>query len=623
MGRQLAKITGFLISDDGEGFTDANVSSFMSLFSTAKAQIGGRGIGRFTWFKTFHTVQIVSHYQKEGVLAAREWDYHGGDHTLREWKDVSPTESQSGTVVKLRGFEKEFEGHPQTPKKTRTIAYKIIDHFLARFAHGSLPTMVVVDDEDSFNLNEECEKLVMDRHEDISIPVGDGQSLTVRYLMMRHHSDLPGRIVYCAGNRGVVDEDPGEVIPDVPEMFDDSEGGQLSLRVYVSGQLFERSNDPYRNGFSLDSGVGRQSRLFTDLPTWVEIREAIRPGVADFVSRHIAGARAERDSQLDRHLEEAPWYRGLIAARPEVRQRIPVNARGEVLEMALYRESLEWRAEVHKRGARLVEDLKTEGIEFEAARERIWEQQESLRTGEIDDLARYVTHRRAVLLWLEKFLQYLPGTQGHVFEAVAHDLFFRRRADSNGWAGSYYNHNLWILDDQLAFHRYAVSDKPIQEHADLGVADDTRPDICVYSRGVATERGEDDLACRTVTIIEFKKPGRDVFGTKDDPILQIKGYAQKISSSTERDRQGQTIQVDQGTRYFGYVIVDPAEKIEEFAENHDMRPLANGWGWSKIFENTTPKIAIEVLSFDKVLKMAERRNRALFNLLGLKGQPPS
>jgi hypothetical protein len=620
-GRNLGKITGFVISDNGEGFTDANVESFMSLYSTAKAKRGGKGIGRFTWFKAFSSVAIQSHYYREGRLACRKWEYREGDTVLRDWQDMASSQNSTGSVIKLQGFRREFEGHQQTPKKTKTIAFKIIDHFLARFAHGGVPTMWVADDDEGFDLNVEYESLVMARGEEPDIQIGS-QSLSVRYLMMRHHSDLPGKIVYCANSRGVVDEDPSEVVSDVPPVFTGSEGLELALRVYVSGPLLEHANNPYRTGFHLDDGRGRQTRLFPDLPTMEEIREAIRPGVEKFVAPHIAGARAERNSVLDRHLEEAPWYRGLIAANPALRKKIPVNLRGEALELSLYRESIEWRSEVHKKGARLVEELKTEGVDFEKARERLWEQQASLRTGEIDDLARYVTHRRAVLLCLENYLRYTPGTDNHVFEAVAHDLFFRGHTDSNQWAGSYYNHNLWILDDQLAFHRYAVSDKPLKNHSDLGVTEDDRPDICVYSRGVAIERGEDDLDCRTVTIIEFKRPGRNVYGSKDDPILQIKGYAENISKSTVRDKDGQVIQVSEGTRYFGYVIVDPADKIEEFAGNHDMRPLPNGWGWLKEWQNTKPRIVIEVLSFDKVLKMAERRNRALFNLLNLKGEPP-
>jgi hypothetical protein len=45
----LQPITGFIIKDNGIGFTDKNMASFMESDSSYKLTRGGKGVGRFLW----------------------------------------------------------------------------------------------------------------------------------------------------------------------------------------------------------------------------------------------------------------------------------------------------------------------------------------------------------------------------------------------------------------------------------------------------------------------------------------------------------------------------------------------------------------------------------------------
>src|SRR5512133_3777206 len=51
-----ANVTAIEISDNGEGFTDENFESFLTLDSQRKAPIGGKGVGRLSWLKFFEEV---------------------------------------------------------------------------------------------------------------------------------------------------------------------------------------------------------------------------------------------------------------------------------------------------------------------------------------------------------------------------------------------------------------------------------------------------------------------------------------------------------------------------------------------------------------------------------------
>ena len=59
------EIESFRVIDQGVGFTDENLTSFRTADSTYKAQLGCKGVGRFTWLKVFESVSVDSVYKKD------------------------------------------------------------------------------------------------------------------------------------------------------------------------------------------------------------------------------------------------------------------------------------------------------------------------------------------------------------------------------------------------------------------------------------------------------------------------------------------------------------------------------------------------------------------------------
>src|SRR5262245_60168840 len=53
-------ITGFVIQDNGVGFTDEHFRSFKTSDTTHKAKSGGKGVGRLLWLKAFTKAEIES-----------------------------------------------------------------------------------------------------------------------------------------------------------------------------------------------------------------------------------------------------------------------------------------------------------------------------------------------------------------------------------------------------------------------------------------------------------------------------------------------------------------------------------------------------------------------------------
>ena len=60
-GDETVTFDGFEISDDGVGFNDFNLASFKKAHTLSKVQVGGKGVGRFTFLKVFSNVHVRAH----------------------------------------------------------------------------------------------------------------------------------------------------------------------------------------------------------------------------------------------------------------------------------------------------------------------------------------------------------------------------------------------------------------------------------------------------------------------------------------------------------------------------------------------------------------------------------
>lgn len=68
-------VIGFTITDNGVGFDDSNFNSFCTSDSTLKIDLGGKGIGRFSWLKFFTNVQIKSTFTQSEKTFQRSFSF--------------------------------------------------------------------------------------------------------------------------------------------------------------------------------------------------------------------------------------------------------------------------------------------------------------------------------------------------------------------------------------------------------------------------------------------------------------------------------------------------------------------------------------------------------------------
>lgn len=131
-------IIGFTVSDDGVGFTPLNMSSFETLDSDFKADLGCRGVGRLLWLKAFDKVSVRSAYEDDdGELRGRQFRFSVAQEV--EHDGDADGFVRPGAVISLDGFKKSFQQN--APKGVDAIAREIFEHCIWYFLRpGGAPS---------------------------------------------------------------------------------------------------------------------------------------------------------------------------------------------------------------------------------------------------------------------------------------------------------------------------------------------------------------------------------------------------------------------------------------------------------------------------------------------------
>ena len=129
--RVSAPIVGFKIVDNGIGFNEDNMKSFLTLDSQYKAPRGGRGVGRLLWLKAFARARIRTTFLENGETPKlREFTFSLHDGVAKpDSKDIA--DEGTGTCVSLESFDESYRVH--SPKTTRVIANTLLAHCLWYF----------------------------------------------------------------------------------------------------------------------------------------------------------------------------------------------------------------------------------------------------------------------------------------------------------------------------------------------------------------------------------------------------------------------------------------------------------------------------------------------------------
>lgn len=602
----LAAIRDITIVDNGAGFHDSNVRAFFMSDSTRKVNRGNKGIGRFTWLKVFREAAIDSTYSSDDELWMR-----------RKFRFVVTTDGVEGEVVdyaevkerrtsvKLTGLRAEYEKH--FPKSLETIAHKVIDHLLIHLVGGQCPQITLHDiDGQSCNLNHIFAEEAKERAQEVMFQL-KGHDFKVTVLRYQSSAAKNHTISYCANQREVLEWKASKAIPDLQGRLTDDQGEQFVFRTYVAGPYLDAKVSSERTAFMF---MQEADLNFPEEMTREELDAEVVKALKQVAEPYTTQLREEKRQVIEAFIQrDAPQYRFQLQDRYRARlERIPANISRDQLDVELYKAQKDIELEHRQRAAEIKKvplDTVAGSPEYSALYKQYLDEENELGKAA---LAKYVVHRRTILEMLDTALK-VQDSGSYAREDLVHSLIYPMQADSEDVEFS--RQNLWVVDERLAYHSYLASDLPMRSMKAVNATGGDEPDLAIFN--TARAFSETKSPYQSVVIVEFKRPERNEYPAKDEnPVEQVLRYVRKIKEGTAKDKDGKTINVG-SIPFYAYILCSLTPRIKSIADNHDFVRTPDNEGYFRYHQSAG--CYIEIVSYDKVLNDAKKRNRAFFERL--------
>lgn len=600
-------VIAFKIEDNGIGFDDNNFKSFMTADTTLKQDRGGKGVGRFIWLKAFQKVHIDSVFEENGHTWRRVFDFSRTPDGVEnhDKQSVSPGTSLITSVL-LDHFEEKYQRY--CPIDASIIARRIIEHFLEYFIFQDVPKIELIDNatreihdvntifSEEFEPNLEPKNLIV-----------EDEIFTIHDVIIKKPLDRQHQAHFCANRRVVESENLLNKIPHLERGLRNGSGYTFFYSAYVSSPLLDEKVDTDRTSFHI---IRKSSPLISGEVTWQELLDNVVEKSKEFLKPYTSQACEETLERVKRYVEnEEPKYRYLLSTHRDVVKEIPSNAK---LEIELYKIHFQIKTQLKKEISEHLSQDESAITDWESHREKFRNIFQRLDEVTKSDLAEYVVHRKAVLSFLDKILG-KDENDKYAEEGALHEIIFPLRKTSDDIELK--DHNLWIVDERLAYHLYLASDLQFKQQisSPVNVESLCRPDIIIFNKALALTTG--DYPFNSIVIIEFKRPERNEYRENDNPIDQIYDYIRLIKAGKAKDKDNKTIEVSPSIQFYCYVIATLTPKLIKEVDNHSFTPTPDGLGY--FFYNTKYNAYIEIISYRKLISDANKRNKAFFNKLCL------
>jgi hypothetical protein len=593
-------VDGFEVIDNGIGFTEQNMKSFIESDSTYKAKIGGKGVGRFSWLKAFSSVSISSVFSENGEFQKREFEFSLNNDVIDD-SLVDEATTEYKTIVKLSSYKNEYQ--KCVPSQLNTIAMRIMQHCLVYFLNDNCPQVVIIDGNDSIILNDLFKSKVKTADSSESFDISNSIFHLLHVKIEEKAFPENNQLYLCANNRYV-----------------DSKKLETHI-VDLDGQIFEQNGFWYVGILTsnyLDAHVD-MSRLSFDIPdsevdSIMDISfDAIINESCLHIEKYLADYLLPIAEKKAKDIEcyvttTAPQYRHLLKYMPEDVAKIKPQLSKNNLDDELYKIKRKFDKNTKEEQKKLLKKVDSLSMSSKEYVQYFQQQIKKISDANSAMLAEYVIRRRVIIELLDKGLQRQEDGKFNK-EKYIHGLIYPMQATSADT--DYDTHNLWLIDEKLSYCNFISSDvsfdnDPKQERADILMLDSP----------VAVSDGQNDNSVYdTIIIFELKKPTLNNYTVSNNPIDQLYSYVEKIRMHKAKDKFHREIKVSESTKYYLYALCDITPKLLPLIERNGFTKTPDNAGYYAY--NKTYNAYFEILSYDKIITDARKRNRVLFEKLGL------
>jgi hypothetical protein len=618
-------VDSFEIVDNGVGFNERNFTSFDIYGSDYKLSMGCKGVGRVLWLKAFSKVHIESTYLGEdGRYYDRSFDFSASEER-KEISNLVSQKTQSGTKVVLDGYAPRYKS--KCPKRMETLAREIMNHCFTYLALGTCPRIIITDEQGSMCINSVFQEYTKGQLSVVGLDVG-GNALSL--ISAKNYAPSIDKHIlhFCAHNREVFGDNLANSIRELTgRLF--NEDGEFTYCGYITGGILDENINNERTEFAFSKAnieskeEDEHEQLELDEAdtsktiSKKDINSAVAPIIREFLRHEIVAYNSQKKERIERYVfGKNPRYRSLIKHCEGCVESIPLTSDDDKLELELFRQEQAFRLRLKQEEREYIGGDIDSIEDYADYEDRCAAHLQKIADIGKDDLADYIIHRKTMLDILAHNLSFADKEKKrYAMERSVHTLIFPMVTTSDDM--DYEKHNLWIIDEKLAYHYYLASDKPLSTYAVMDSDSHKEPDIAIFEPAFALTSDSPDSDLNNITIIEFKRPGRSDVECVD----QVTQYIKLIREGKCKDKNGRMLAEVNGKaiRFSCYILSDLPGSMTEFLEGRNFRKTPDGQGYYLYHDHYNAYI--EVLPYSKMIRDSERRNKILFDRLFCQSPP--
>ncbi len=607
------------VEDNGIGLDKSRYDAFCVVDTDFKKSKGGKGVGRLFWLDAFNSIRVDSSYDEEGVDQRRAFHFKlNNDEQIVPDSPKAAVADQYGTLIQFVGLRgAEYIDH--FPKRADTFLRYFAAHFIADFLMGNGPEIFVDIGEQIIQYPKVVSDLVIGKPLETGDFVTDGfGTLSIEGFVCKPEAStgLDGNHqLHLLADGRTVESRKIDNLLGLRSLSAQGEDG-FFFHGCVKGDYLDKRVNEGRTAFNIPEKTLKdlirvcvdevKKTFFPDqLAGYLKAR---RESYEVFVSRHPIYGFDETDVQLDRvpfHATEPEDFAAGLVKYQIRRDESRTAAMQGVIEQ------LESSASVSPNFSDIVSKAAAD-----------------IHASEKLALAQHVVRRKLVLELVDKMIRRVREREDkeddYHLEKSLHSLIVPMgiRGDDHSERKSR-AHDLWIVDERLAFTRAFSSDKRLDALLKEG-GTDVRSDLIIwnlaYGLGVTDPDANPnhvDISepLRKMMVVEFKRPGRKEYkGVEDQIEAQIIKYLSQLKSGEIESFSRERIRVADDCIFYCYVVADIVGDLVH--QLSGWQTTANGEGRIRPLLNAY-RGSIEVVQWRDLLNDAWLRNQASISAAGL------
>ena len=419
------------IEDNGIGFNKVNFDSFLTFDSTHKLEIGGKGIGRFSWLKVFESAHIISTFIENDIKYKREFDFVLNDtpiqnHSLIQVSDNEPIR----TIITLKCMKSEYRS--RFPNQMETVIKKVLIHFLPSLITVSPSINILSENQDSSDIKEVFSNNSFNLQEQVIETEKYGTLYLKNMFLDKKCLDTKqGHTLFLSANNRIVTDHKLS-----------NQLGLLTNCVYEDHSVFYTG---VVTGKYLDEAVfGERNSL--NLPE--EVQNDIFKIVIDklkkgYLEQQIKDLLDTKTKSIERIVKKYPRFSYMIKNPQEWAGKLALSSQKDedlVKELSVY----DYR-ENSKIAKNVVELSIDKGYTEDELNEKLTETIDKITDVNKSNLAEYVAKRKVILDILQSRLAYKDQEKKSKFkEEAIHKIICPMTTTSDDI--NVKDHNLWIFN---------------------------------------------------------------------------------------------------------------------------------------------------------------------------------